>query len=140
MTAIRRVLMLLGLTVAVVLGAGIPASATYAETVILSTTIETLTVAPPTRVEALLQSCDPAEDTVLVEWQFSTSPGVSGYRVVVHLADGSSSTVAQVDATTKETLVTLDAATLQSSPTFTVTTLTGYGWTATSQGYEGPKC
>ncbi|RZU30566.1 hypothetical protein [Blastococcus saxobsidens] len=141
MNSSRRLLTVLGLAVTVVVGSGISASASFSDTAALPTvTLDTLTVQPPTQVEALLVSCMPAEDTVVVEWQYSGSRGVSGYHVRVHLSDGSSSVVAKVGASTKEVLVTLDAATLASSPAFTVTTLTSYGWTARSVGYEGPKC
>ena len=47
MTGIRRGLILLGLTVAVVIGASVPASATFAEAVAVKTTISTTTVAAP---------------------------------------------------------------------------------------------
>jgi hypothetical protein len=47
MTSIRRVAILIGLTLAVIIGAGIPASASFAESVTVSTAIATGTVAAP---------------------------------------------------------------------------------------------
>ena len=50
MTGIRRALILIGLTVAVMIGAAIPASATFADTAKVTATIGTVTVAGPATV------------------------------------------------------------------------------------------
>ena len=50
MTGIRRALVLIGLTVTVIVGASVPASATYSEAVAVKTTINTTTVAAPANV------------------------------------------------------------------------------------------
>ena len=108
MNAIRRILILSVLTVAVIAGASLPAWAAYADSQALpTTTIVTVTVAPPTQVEAkatCTTTVDPATGATTttvqakVEWHRSTTPGVSGYRVTVHLANGTSSVVAQTGA------------------------------------------
>ena len=50
MTATRRILTLIGLTVTAIAGASLPASATYADTAAVATTIATGTVAAPATV------------------------------------------------------------------------------------------
>ncbi len=60
MTGIRRGLILLGLTVAVIIGASLPASATFADAVAVKTTISTTTVAAPTNVVGKLTCGRPA--------------------------------------------------------------------------------
>ena len=87
MNAIRRILILSVLTVAVIAGASLPAWATYADSQALpTTTIVTVTVAPPTQVEAkatCTTTVDPATGATTttvqakVEWHRSTTPGVS---------------------------------------------------------------
>ena len=52
MSITRRALALIGLTVAVLIGGSIPASATFSEAVAMSATIGTATITPPTQVEA----------------------------------------------------------------------------------------
>ena len=52
MSITRRALALIGLTVAVLIGGSIPASATFSEAVAVATSVGTATIAPPTQVEA----------------------------------------------------------------------------------------
>jgi hypothetical protein len=144
MTGTRRVLVLIGLTLAVMIGATIPASATFADSQLLrTTTITTGTVAPATRVEVKNVVCTTTVDPVtgavastvdaMVEWQRSkNTPGITGYRVTAHLANGSSFVMAQTDAATFDVYGNASQAYLAYSPRFSVTTLTSYGWTATS--------
>ena len=132
MTVIRRTVTVAGLSLAVLVGTGIAASATLSDSTSVQQSIATGTVEAPTQVEVKIVSCHPVRGTAVVEWWASGSPGVTGYRVSRHLADGSSSVVATVDATTSEVVVEADSKTLNSSPTYSVTTLTGYGWTADS--------
>jgi hypothetical protein len=143
MNGIRRALILLGLTVAVIAGAGVPAWATYRDSAEMATAITTATVAPPTQVEAkatCTTTVDPSTGATTttvqakVEWHGSATPGVSGYRVTVHLANGTSSVVAQTGATGDEIFPDVDPAYLSQRPRYSITTLTGYGWTA-----ESPK-
>jgi hypothetical protein len=70
----------------------------------------------------------------MVEWYRSaTTRGISGYRVTAHLSDGRSYVMAQTDGSTYEVYGSAPRAQLASSPRFSVTTLTSYGWTATSE-------
>jgi hypothetical protein len=145
MTGTRRLAALVGLTLAVIIGPAIPASATFSESQFLAkTTIGTGTVAPPTRVEVKNVTCtttvDPLTGAVtsstvsaMVEWARSlNTPGVTGYRVTAHLSNGSTFVMAETDALTYETYGNAPQAYLPYSPRFSVTTLTSYGWTATS--------
>jgi hypothetical protein len=72
MTAIRRSLTLILLTVAVIAGAGIPAWAAFGDTVAITTTVPTLTVAAPATV-TLNDSCTTA--TTVVKRTVYTNPG-----------------------------------------------------------------
>jgi hypothetical protein len=71
--------------------------------------------------------------SVAVSWDDSTSPTVSGYAVKAYRSDGQVTTVAQFVDTTTTADTTVDKLSSGStSVTFTVTTLTSYGWTAES--------
>jgi hypothetical protein len=143
MFAIRRMITVVGLTVAVITAASGPAWAKYAtSTALPTTTILTPTVAPPTQVEAkaiCTTTVDPltgaATTTVQakVEWHRSTTVGISGYRVTAHLANGTSSVVAQTSASGDEIFPDVTPAYLSQQPRYSITTLTSYGWTAQSE-------
>jgi hypothetical protein len=190
MTAIRRALILTGLTMAVVISATVPASATFADTAAVSHTVSTGTVAAPAGVTvndycttttttvrqtvrtdpvtlvATTTSYSSTSTTVAstsnvqsstsssvagpgvnetttttvtkntalyvtVNWPASTTQrGVTGYLVNAHLNNAAVYPVAQTAALT--TSATVDADNLVLQPRLSVTTLTGYGWTATS--------
>ena len=141
MNAIRRSLILIVLTVSVIAGASLPAWAAFTDSLKVSTAIATTTVAPPTQVEAkatCTTTVDPSTGVTTttvqakVEWHRSATPGVSGYRVTVHLANGTSSVVAQTSATGDEIFPDVDPAYLSRQPRYSITTLTSYGWTAES--------
>jgi len=63
MSAARRILILLGLTVVVIVGASVPASATFSTSEVVSTTIATGTVAAPASV-TVNDSCTTTTTTV----------------------------------------------------------------------------
>ena len=142
MTAARRILIPIGLAAVVIAGATPPASATYAGTAAVpTTTIATATVAAPTQVEAKA-TCEtvvnPTTGAVTstvhakIEWHRSDSRGVSGYRVTAHLNNGASYVLAQTDARADEVFDSGPQSDLAYQPTFSITTLTTYGWTAVS--------
>jgi hypothetical protein len=147
MTAIRRVLVLIGLTVAVMIGAAIPASATFAESVsIAGPTVTTITVPAPINVEVKNVSCtstaDPAVSTVsaMIEWQrMATTREGTGFRVTGHQSDGSTFEMARTGATTFEVVGSWKV-NRALSPRISVTTLTRYGWTAQSTQIPLPTC
>src|ERR1700710_378445 len=127
MNAIRRALVVIGLLLTVVVGASIPASATFKDTVSVPTTINTMNVAAPTSVVGKLACA--ATSTMSTTWVKSTTARISGYVVSVYFSDGFIQTV-QVPATATSWSATIDeyyvtAYTIQ----YTVTAQTDYGWT-----------
>ena len=135
MTRYRRTLALVTLAAAVLLATSAPAVATFSRSRALpTTTISTGTVAEPTNVTALLGSCSNGRwMSVKVSWNPSTSPKVIGYAVKAYRSDGQVTTAAQTDGATTTADTTVDKLSAGStSVTFTVTTLTSYGWSTQS--------
>jgi hypothetical protein len=130
MNRIRRGLILLGLTVAVIVGASIPASAGYGDSVVVKTTIATTTVAAPGNVVGKLTCGRPA--TMSATWSASGTARVSGYLVSVYFSDGFVQTV-QLGPTATSWSATIDPYYVTAySIDYTVTTQTAYGWTKES--------
>lgn len=105
MTGIRRVLILIGLTLAVTVGAAIPASATFGETVALpKTAVTSATVQAPTNVSTAGTRCaywttydaygNPvynSELRVRLSWGAGSTTarhGIAGYSVTAVMPDG----------------------------------------------------
>ena len=131
----RRAVLVGVLALAVVLGLRLPAEAGFASSAPLpQTTLWTATIAPPTNIAALLNSCSNARwMSVTVSWTASPSSRVSGYSINAYRSDGSVTTVAQTDAATTAATVTVDKlSTGATTVVFTVTTMTDVGWTAES--------
>ena len=136
MTAIRRLLAVLGMALAVVVGSSIPASAAFSDIASLPTmALGTATVGAPGDVTGYL-SCGPTDSTMQVTWTSSTASSVSGYRVTVHWSDGFESVrdVAATATSWTETTTTYNVA--KYSIRYSVTTLTDYGW-YTESGLTG---
>ena len=130
MNGIRRGLILAGLTVAVILGASIPASATFADSVAIRSTISTATVAAPGNVVGKLTCGRPA--TMAATWTLSSAPQVTGYLVSVYFSDGFVQTV-QMGPTATSWSATIDPYYVTAyTINYTVTTQTAYGWTKES--------
>jgi hypothetical protein len=140
MTGIRRSLLLLSLTVAVVLGGlgpAHPAQASFSKKVTATTTeIATATVAAPTNVTGSL-TCGKSSATMAANWTLSTSSRISGYLVTVHFDDGFVQNIQMgATATSWNAPISLYQATLHAI-SYSVTTQTTYGWTteSTSTGW-----
>jgi hypothetical protein len=150
MTRTRRVLTLIGLAVAITVAGTVPASATFSETVDVSTSVVTGTVAAPTSV-TVADWCQTVPTTTVdpltgvstttysylyhatVSWPASTTArGVIGYRVMAHLNNGTSMVMAETPATVRTVSASVDQYYLQFQPRVSVQTLTSYGWTAES--------
>jgi hypothetical protein len=130
MNRIRRGLILLGLTVAVIVGASIPASAGYGDSVVVKTTIATTTVAAPGNLVGKLTCGRPA--TMSATWSASGTARVSGYLVSVYFSDGFVQTV-QLGPTATSWSATIDPYYVTAySIDYTVTTQTAYGWSKES--------
>ena len=130
MNRIRRGLILLGLTVAVIVGASIPASAGFGDSVAVKTTIATASVAAPGNVVGKLTCGRPA--TMSATWSLSGTARVSGYLVSVYFSDGFVQTV-QLGPTATSWSATIDPYYVTAyTINYTVTTQTTYGWTKES--------
>ena len=116
--------------VAVVIGASLPASATFSEAVAVKTTISTTTVASPGNVVGKLTCGRPA--TMSATWSLSSTARVSGYLVSVYFSDGFVQTV-QLGPTATSWSSTIDPYYVTAySIQYTVTTQTNYGWSKES--------
>jgi hypothetical protein len=115
MTGIRRIAVLLGLPLVVVIGTGLPASADFAGGAAATTGIATGTVAAPATI-TVNDYC--LTTTTTVRQTVSTDP-TTGTATTTYYS--STSTSAAVDADN-----------LSYGPALSVSTLTSYGWTAES--------
>jgi hypothetical protein len=137
MTGIRRVLILSGLTLAVIVGSGIPASATFVDTVGVTTAITTGTVAAPTGV-TVTDSC--TTTTTTVKHTVYTDP-VTGARTTRYYSSSTTqaTSTSNVQGTSSSTVAGPGA---NETTTTTVTTNTNLhvtlSWTgSTSRGVTG---
>jgi hypothetical protein len=146
MTGIRRIATVFGLTLAVLVGATIPASATFADTAAVpEAAVGTLTVQPPASVSTGGTKCVSRsvwngwtwvtvwELQAKVSWPASataaTPRGIAGYRV--HAVIGTTSyPIAEVDAATRSLGDTFPIEYASANIRVTVSTLTPYGWTS----------
>ena len=132
MTRIRRGLLLVAIVVTAVLtGTGPAAQASFADSVRVSTSIATATVAAPVIGPGSL-TCGRSTATMALTWTKSTSARVSGYLVSVHFSDGYVQTVPLAATATSWSapidLYYVTAYTVR----YTVTTQTDYNWTKES--------
>jgi hypothetical protein len=130
MTGIRRSLILIGITVAVIVGATLPASASYSDAVTVKTTVGTTTVAAPGNLVGKLTCGQPA--TMSATWSLSSSTRVSGYLVSVYFSDGFVQTV-QLGPTATSWSATIDQYYVTAySIQYSLSTQTNYGWSKES--------
>jgi hypothetical protein len=138
MNGIRRGLILLSLTLAIVFSASVPASATYSEAVAVKTTISTTVVAAPANVVGKLVCGTPS--TMSATWTKSTTARVSGYLVSVYFSDGFVQTV-QLGATATSWSATIDPYYVTAySIQYSLTTQTNYGWSKESPRTVAFQC
>jgi hypothetical protein len=139
MTRIRRGLVLLAIVVTAVLtGTGPAAQASFADSVGVSTSIATGTVAAPVIGPGSL-TCGRSTATMALTWTKSTSARVSGYRVTVYFSDGYSQTEPLTTGTSWSKGITLYQVQAY-AVRYTVTTQTEYGWTAESTSTGWFQC
>jgi hypothetical protein len=138
MIGIRRLMILAGTLLAITLGTSIPASASFSDSVLLATTINTNVVLPPTNVVGHL-TCS-STSTMSATWTKSTSARVTGYLVSVYFSDGVIQTV-QLGATATSWSATINQYYVTAySIQYSVTTQTDYGWTTESPRTGSFKC
>jgi len=126
---VRRAAVLLLLTAGLVYGAALPSWASYTDAVAVQTTVATATLTVP-GVPTARATCSGNTATVTVNWNASTAPRVSDYRVRLWLGnawqDAATVTGLTWTGSTSTTFVTGYVM------TFTIWTETPYGWTAES--------
>jgi hypothetical protein len=128
----RRGAVVGGLFLALIAGTTLPASAAFNASSNVSTTVTTVTVNAPASV-TVSGHCTGIHYNATISWSASTTSDVTGYRVLAHLNDGTTSLVATTDAATFSIPLSSDRSTVSTyQPRVTVTTLTSYGWTAES--------
>ena len=151
MKTLRRSALLLAIAIAIVTGltTGTAQAAFADKTTPTTLTIGTTTITPPTGVTISGSYCSTSTwsysyngtttsgtKTTLhtrVGWTASaTSRGVTGYRITAWYPNGTTSPVGDVASTTTSVLMTVDNFNANQNIRITVTTLTGYGWTADS--------
>ena len=128
----RRAAVLLLLTAALVLGAALPSWASFADQVALAqTTVSTPTLTVPGTPTASA-TCDLTAEvaTVTVNWNASTAPRISGYKIRVYL-NAAWQDVTTVPGTTWTGNISTRYVTGYTM-TYTVWIQTPYGWTAES--------
>jgi hypothetical protein len=147
MTRTRRILLLIGLALAVTVGAAIPASATFADSMAVKATVATGTVAAPASMTindycyTTTSGYYDANGMWVTTYQYwyradvtwpasTTARGVTGYRVMAHLNNGQSVVMGETNATTRSVSATVDRGYLNYQPRVSIITLTSYGWTA----------
>lgn len=131
MTGIRRTLVLTALTIGVLIGSTLPASATFSDAASVPTTVSTATVAAPGNLAGNL-ACGRWAAAMSATWSPSTSTRVSGYLVTVYFSDGFVQTVQLgPTATSWSAPINLYWVTAYSIR-YSVTTQTNYGWTTES--------
>jgi hypothetical protein len=127
---VRRAAALLLLTAGLLLGAALPSWASFADPVALpQATVSTAKLDVP-GVPTGRATCSGSTATVTVSWNASTAPRVSGYRVRLWLGNAWQDVTTVTGTTwTGSTSTTYVNGYVM---TFTVWTLTPYGWTAES--------
>ncbi len=134
MTRFQRVVLLIGVAVAVLAG---PATAQAAFSDSITTpaaTVSTVTVEAPSAVAAQPASCDNSRNqTVRLSWVSSTTARVTGYRVTVYRTNGAVAATQLFGATATTATITFDKfANNPAQLVYAVTTVTDYGWTKES--------
>jgi hypothetical protein len=131
MTAIRRLPVLLGLIMAVLIGGIIPASATFGDSVTAATEIKTAKVEAPTSLVGTIKCNTPTGTTATMgaTWTASTSARISGYRVKVYFSDGFVQTVELGPTATSWSSAPIGMYYVTAfTVAYSVTTVTDYGW------------
>ena len=134
MTAIRRLPVILGLTMAVLIGGIFPASATFGDSAAVATEIRTALVESPTSVVGSIKCNKPTATTATMgaTWQASTTPRIAGYRVKVYFSDGFVQTV-ELGPTATSWSAQIDMYYVTAfTVAYSVTAVTDYGWFAES--------
>jgi hypothetical protein len=137
----RRLLLLVVAAAVLVIGAVLPAQASFLASKAVSTTIATTTVVAPGNVDTSGSWCTHGVLSASASWTASTSARVTGYTITAYYQSGNTRVIASTgpDTTSVGGVVVPNQG---SSPaaSLTVTTTTDYGWTAQSPRVAVPPC
>jgi hypothetical protein len=150
MTRIRRLAVLGSTATALLLAGALPADASFSTTETKAVaSVTTVDVTAPTSLSTAGTKCDSTVNwdgsttTTLhakLSWKPSTTTrGVTGYRVVA-LVNGYPYPIADVPASATSLTGDYDASVTTNTIRVTVTTLTSYGWSETSDQSGQIKC
>jgi hypothetical protein len=130
MTTIRRIALMLALTLTAILGSAgstAPAHASFSDSASRTTAITTATVTAPGNVVGSL-ACGKTSATMGATWNLSSTARVSGYTVAVYFSDGFVQKV-ELGASATSWSAAIDPYYVTAfSVQYTVTTKTDYGW------------
>ncbi len=127
MSAVRRLPIVLGLALAVLIGEIFPASATFTDTAAASTEMDTIRVQEPTSLSGQL-TCGGSTSIMSLTWKTSTTARVSHQQVKVYISDGSVQTF-DVSPTATSWSAEIDTSYVTAhSIDLAVTAVTDYGW------------
>jgi len=155
-TGLRRTLVVIALAVVTVLATtALPAQAAFDDSAATTLTTSTLTVAAPAGVQAGARcwttnwsytyngTTTTGTTTTMratVSWTASQTRGVSGYAITAHFPDGTSYPITTVGANTTSVTQDVDGSYSDQGIRVSVTTLTSYGWTASSAKTGAIRC
>ena len=141
MTGLRRKALLLALTAGIVIGgAGSTASASFADSSSVATSVTTETVAPATGLVGKLTCPTRADATMSATWTLSTAARIAAQQVKVTFSDGYVQTV-DLSATATSWSANISKYYVTNyAVRYSVVTLTDYGWTAETPPTEWFRC
>ncbi|MCW2578467.1 MAG: hypothetical protein JWR82_68 [Blastococcus sp.] len=129
---LQRAAVLVLLTAGLIAASALPSWAGWSEAATVATSVTTATVGPPSNLTSRT-TCTTTVATVNLAWKASTAKGVSGYLIRVSFGGGAYQDQATVASTATSWSGNTDRFYVTNyTITFTVWTLTQYGWTAES--------
>lgn len=131
MSALRRTAVLIGLTLAVIVGSSIPASATFTDSVTRSAVVVTSGVTAPTNLDVSV-TCTATELHAKVTWTRSSSPRINGYVIAGTINNDPMVFRAEGNVSSYTYKIPRLGYAYSVPVAVTVTTDTEYRWTATS--------
>jgi hypothetical protein len=136
--ALRRSALLLAIAVGTLVGlTANPAQAAFADKATMATlTIGTATIVPPGNVQVSAR-CGDWFSVAGISWNRSSSRDVTGYTVTAYRSNGNATVLGTTNGTTSSTNALIANGATYS---FTVTTVTSYGWTAESTRTGTIRC
>ena len=128
----KRAALLLLLTAGLIAASALPSTAGWSDAATVSTSVSTATVGPPTDLTSRT-TCRGQTATVNLTWKAGTAPRVAGHLIRVSFGGGAYQDQATVGPTATSWTGSTDVFYVTNyTITFTVWTLTEYGWTAES--------